>query len=63
MQCKYNSGFIISTVVGNECPVLKDLHDNVVMKVADKWKDLGAQFLRHDQETLLNIIAADNQSP
>ena len=30
------------------------------MNVADKWKDLGLQLLRSDQEKMLNIIAADH---
>ena len=30
------------------------------MKVAQKWRDLGVQLLRSDQENLLNIIAKDH---
>ena len=30
------------------------------MKVADRWKDLGVQLLRSDQERMLDIIEADN---
>ena len=30
-----------------------------MMEVADRWKDLGVQLLRSDQEKMLNIIEAD----
>ena len=30
------------------------------MEVADRWKDLGVQLLRSDQERILNIIEADH---
>ena len=46
--------------IGNDRPSLKDLHDHVVMKVADRWKDLGVQLLRSDQEKMLDIIEADH---
>ena len=46
--------------IGNDRPSLKDLYDHVVMKVADRWKDLGVQLLRSDQEGMLNIIEADH---
>ena len=39
---------------------MKDLYDHVVMKVADKWRDLGVQLLRSDQERLLHIIEVDH---
>ena len=44
---------------GNDRPSLKDLYDHVMMKVADRWKDLGVQLLRSDQEKMINIIEAD----
>ena len=31
-----------------------------MINVADKWKDLGVQLLRSDQENCLNIIAVDH---
>ena len=30
------------------------------MKVADRWKDLGVQLLRSDQEKMLDIIEANH---
>ena len=45
--------------IGSDRPSLKDLYDHVVMKVADKWKDLGVHLLRSDQERMLDIIEAD----
>ena len=32
----------------------------MVNNVADKWRDLGVQLLRPDQENMLDIIAADH---
>ena len=32
----------------------------MVNNVADKWRDLGVQLLRPDQQNQLNIIAADH---
>ena len=46
--------------IGNYRPLLRDLYDHVVNDVADKWKDLGVQLLRSDQEKVLDIIAADH---
>ena len=46
--------------IGSDRPTLKSLYDHVVMKVADKWRDLGVQLLRSDQERLLNIIEVDH---
>ena len=46
-------------MVGSERPSLKDLHDHVVSQVAHKWKDLGVQLLKSDQQNELSIIAAD----
>ena len=40
--------------------MLKDLHDHVVQKVAHKWKDLGVQLLRTDQQEALRIIELDH---
>ena len=51
---------MLFTFIGNDRPSLKDLHDHVVMEVADRWKDLGVQLLRSDQEGILNIIEADH---
>ena len=47
------------TCIGSGRPSLKDLSDLVVNNVADKWRDLGVQLLRPDQEKLLDIIATD----
>ena len=47
------------TCIGSGRPSLKDLSDLVVNNVADKWRDLGMQLLRPDQEKLLDIIATD----
>ena len=44
---------------GRDRPSLKDLYDHVVMNVASKWRDLGVQLLRPDQETILDIIEKD----
>ena len=46
--------------IGSDRPSLKDLYDHVVNNVADKWRDLGVQLLRPDQEKMLDIIAADH---
>ena len=32
----------------------------MVNEIAHKWRDLGVQLLRPDQENLFNIIAADH---
>ena len=45
---------------GNDRPSLRDLCDHVVMKVADRWRDLGVHLLRSDQERMLDIIEADH---
>ena len=47
-------------LIGSGRPTLKDLYDHVVIKVADKWRDLGVQLLRSDQERSLNIIEVDH---
>ena len=47
-------------MVGSKCPSLKDLHDHVVSQVAHKWKDLGVQLLRCNQQNELNIEEADH---
>ena len=51
----------VDTVVrpGDHRPLLKDLHDHVVLRVASKWKDLGVQLLRTDQQEALRIIELD----
>ena len=46
--------------VGSDRPSLKDLYDHVVNNVADRWRDLGVQLLRPDQEEILDIIAANH---
>ena len=46
--------------IGSDQPSLKDLYDCVVIKVAVKWRDLGVQLLRADQEKILGIIEADH---
>ena len=53
---------MIYTIVntGNDRPSLKDLYDFVVIHITDRWRDLGVQLLRSDQENVLNIIAADH---
>ena len=50
----------MSVAIGSDRPSLKDLNDHVVNNVADKWRDLGIQLLRPDQEKMLDIIAADH---
>lgn len=47
-------------VIGSDRPSLKDLYDHVLINVAGKWRDLGVQLLRPDQERMLDIIAADH---
>ena len=42
--------------IGSDRPSLKDLHDHVVMQVADKWRDLGVQLLQSDQQKMLDFI-------
>ena len=37
-------------------------NDHVVSQVAHKWRDLGVQLLRHNQQNKLNIIAVDHPS-
>ena len=46
--------------IGSGRPSLTDLYNLVVNNVADKWRDLGVQLLRPDQEKLLDIIAANH---
>ena len=47
--------------IGSDRPSLNDLYDHVVIKAADKWKDLGVNLLpQSDQERMLKVIAADN---
>ena len=48
--------------VGSDRPSLKNLNDHVVNNVAHKWRDLGEQLLQPDQETMLDIIEADQPS-
>ena len=48
------------TRIGSDKPLLKDLHGHVVNDVAVKWRDLGVQLLRANQEKMLDIIAADH---
>ena len=43
-------------IIGGDRPFLKDLHDYVVPKVAHRWRDLGVQLLRPDQQEILGII-------
>ena len=52
--------YIAIARIGSDRPSLKDLHDHVVNNVADKWRDLGLQLVRPDQERMLDIIAADH---
>ena len=40
--------------------MLKDLYDHVVGRVANNWKELGAQLLRSDQTHELDIIETDH---
>ena len=51
---------MFSIFTGNDRPSLKDLYNHVVPDAAQKWKDLGVQLLRPDQENILNIIEMDN---
>ena len=46
--------------VGDDRPLLKDLHDHVVRDVACKWNYLGVQLLRPDQQKELDIIEKDH---
>jgi len=48
--------------VGNNCPILRDLHSYVVPSVADKWRDLGVQLLDPTliEQRVLEVIAADH---
>ena len=46
--------------IGSDRPSLRDLHDYVLLDVAEKWRDFGVQLLRPDQEKMLGIIAADH---
>ena len=46
--------------IGDDRPTSRDLHDHVVNNVANKWRDLGVQLLRPDQENMLDIITADH---
>ena len=39
---------------------MRDLHNHVVSKVAHKWKDLGVQLLRSDQQEAISIIELDH---
>ena len=39
---------------------MKDLHDHVLLEVADKWRDLGVQLLAPDHQGVLKVIAADH---
>ena len=48
--------------IGSDRPSLRDLYNHVVNQVAHKWRDLGIQLLRSDQENVLNIIALDHPS-
>ena len=45
--------------IGSDRPLLRDLHNYVVMEAAHKWRDLGLQLLENYQLEMLNIIAAD----
>ena len=47
-------------VVGSKRPLLKDLHDHVLLEVADKWRDLGVQLLAPEHQVVLRVIAADH---
>ena len=47
-------------MIGDDRPSLKDLYDHVVREVAHKWKDLGVQLLRNDQQKELDIIEKDH---
>ena len=47
-------------VVGSKRPLLKDLHDHVLLEVADKWRDLGVQLLAPEHQVALRVIAADH---
>ena len=45
--------------IGSDKPLLKDLYVHVVNRVAPKWKDLGIQLLRPDQEKMIDTIEAN----
>ena len=46
--------------VESKRPLLNELNDYVVLEVAVKWKDLGAQLLRPDKQKELDIIENDH---
>ena len=45
--------------IGSERPSLRDLHHDVTMKAAHKWRDLGIQLLEYDPIRTLDMIAAN----
>lgn len=48
--------------VGHCRPLLKDLHNHVVPKIADRWRDVGVQLLDPAlvDERALEVIAANH---
>ena len=50
----------VSPIVGNRRPLLRDLHNHVLLEVSDKWEDLGVQLLLPCHQGELRVIAADH---
>ena len=53
---------MIIMYTGDSRPILRDLYDQVVPSIADKWKDLGVQLLDPSliDQRVLEVIAADH---
>ena len=49
-------------LLGNMRPVLRDLHNYVLLEVADKWRQLGVQLLPPNHQEVLRIIAVDHRN-
>ena len=47
-------------MLGNDRPSLKDLHNHVVQRVAERWRDVGVQLLNTTTESMLGIIEKDH---
>ena len=60
MKIALCSDYMNITATGSDRPSLQYLYEHVVTIAADKWRDLGVQLLRPDQEKMLDIIAADH---
>ena len=45
--------------IGSDRPLLRDLHNYVVMEAAHKWSDLGRELLEDDQTRILEMIVVE----